>query len=456
MKFADPPPQPPVHTWRTTLYSSLLLQVIPSVRVQPTTCLQESRILTIAKWVVWHDTHTHTQGQKIKKQHNKTNLPHQGSTPGQVTGGTNPTPTSLGFCFFQHRQDHRSRPSSILGSQPWEHRDWSRCRYKQTTKCAMQRMQVPERPARPTVSTCWCTEIVAVVITGCSWCGLQTCRTQLQMFARHKGESYLCAWQQWQLWIFWVFVIRKFVPICDYWQNFMSCMISSHDVLHLIIITVLSLWNFQYVDENGIWRDVTSKPFPDPMDCKVSPVQLLPESRTQWIAVTRKKIQVNSSSSWLDNVSPVTFQYLCPYRVWVDVLVWADLCDCDVHLSSALPDGVTECVWCKPKRYFLTDDSYLSHLRDHHGPPFLKRTLMVRHLKKVCERCHKKKCVQGNAYANVPNFNFCVHFSVKMLMSIVGPRQEENCKCWGISFHAQCPESRIPPFNCLSIFNANR
>ncbi len=36
----------------------------------------------------------------VSKRRTKTNLPHQGSTPGQVTGGTNPTPTSPGFCFL--------------------------------------------------------------------------------------------------------------------------------------------------------------------------------------------------------------------------------------------------------------------------------------------------------------------------------------------------------------------
>ena len=95
-------------------------------------------------------------------------------------------PTSPGFCFFQHGQAPRRRLSLtaiVKAIDPSQMQYLVLNRENTGTDIAVSVQANNEvryatnastRPAQPTVSTCWCTEIVPVVVPGTSWCVFPT------------------------------------------------------------------------------------------------------------------------------------------------------------------------------------------------------------------------------------------------------------------------------------------
>ncbi len=67
---------------------------------------------------VWLDMHCLT----LRFWSAKTNLPHQGSTPGQVAGGTNPRPPQQGSAFFIHAQQYTRECIPLGHGWPHQHK----------------------------------------------------------------------------------------------------------------------------------------------------------------------------------------------------------------------------------------------------------------------------------------------------------------------------------------------
>ncbi len=110
-----------------------------------------------------------------------------------------------------------------------------------------------------------------------------------------------------------------------------------------------------------------------------------------------KKKYVHTCQTFAACISSVLFQYLIPHHVWVDIVDWCSLRECSIRLDHDLPSDVKVCVWCQPKRFFVLEGSYLLHLHDH-GPPYLSRTLLVKHLKEVCHSLQSSQKILSFEY----------------------------------------------------------